>query len=359
MKKQIIKSKHSILKGSTTQKVNSVSVQSIKSFEPAIPKLSEEDRMEQEAAKSFDLNELKTEYVQKEMELKQALDTELIRHKEKRMAEMESEFQTMRQSFENQLAEERSVTLDTAKKSGLTEAQEEIESQYATLLTDLTTEINALSEKRSHDFNMDKATILELSLAIAEKIVQQALSDNPDQFLTIVDQALSKITDKDKVIIQVAKPHFEWVNQHLDVIKKKMPDIRSLDVEIEDRLLEGGCIIETNLGYVDSSVSTKIDMIKKAFFDILENETAATSTGDASPSSIPEKSVDDAPSEQNSGLDVTGISNDESLSIEQSPTLPEPEERDMDVDDADEDETSDDFDDFDDFDDLDAFDDED
>ena len=47
-----------------------------------------------------------------------------------------------------------------------------------------------------------------------------------------------------------------------------MPDIRTLEVHEDPRVEQGGCIIETRLGFIDSSISTKLASIEAALFKV-------------------------------------------------------------------------------------------
>ena len=83
-----------------------------------------------------------------------------------------------------------------------------------------------------------------------------------------VDQAIRRITDKDKVIIKTCPEDADFVRQHREEILEKMPDIRTLEVHEDPRVEQGGCIIETRLGFIDSSISTKLASIEAALFKV-------------------------------------------------------------------------------------------
>ena len=78
---------------------------------------------------------------------------------------------------------------------------------------------------------------------------------------------MHKITDKDKVIIKTSPEELQIAQNQFSTIQNLIPDIKVLEIEEDDRIQPGGCIIETKLGFVDSSISTKLDTIKKALLD--------------------------------------------------------------------------------------------
>jgi len=102
-------------------------------------------------------------------------------------------------------------------------------------------------------------------LKVSEQIIKSEVSLHRDVSLNIVSDAISRVSDREQVIIKVNREDLENIKKYKDRIGSIVDGIKSLSI-VEDSVVEpGGCVIETNLGYVDARISTKIAAIEEAF----------------------------------------------------------------------------------------------
>ncbi|MEK7375983.1 MAG: FliH/SctL family protein, partial [Candidatus Margulisiibacteriota bacterium] len=67
----------------------------------------------------------------------------------------------------------------------------------------------------------------------------------------------------ENIIIKVNREDAEQLKQNKEKIAGLVDGVKNLSI-IEDSQIEpGGCIIETNLGYVDARISTKLSLIEQ------------------------------------------------------------------------------------------------
>ena len=152
-----------------------------------------------------------------------------------------------------------------AKESGLEDAHRAAEESASEKVKEALEILNQAAIERKKIIKDAESEILRLALKVAEQIVKSEVSLHRDVSLNIVSDAISRVSDREQVIIRVNRDDVENIKKYKDRISSVVDGIKSLSI-IEDAAVEqGGCVIETNLGYVDARISTKIAAIEEAF----------------------------------------------------------------------------------------------
>lgn len=154
---------------------------------------------------------------------------------------------------------------EQARESGIEEARRIAEETASDKVKDALQTLNQAVVERKRIIKDAEAEILRLALKVAEQIVRSEVSMHRDVTLNIVSDAISRVSDREQVIVRVNREDIDNIKKYKDRIGSVVDGIKSLSV-IEDAAVEpGGCIIETNLGYVDARISTKLASIEEAF----------------------------------------------------------------------------------------------
>ncbi len=154
---------------------------------------------------------------------------------------------------------------EQAKESGLEEARAFAEENASDKVKEALQTLNEAVIERKKIIKDAEAEILRLSLKVAEQVIKSEVSLHRDVTLNIVSDAISRVSDREQVIIRVNRDDVDNVKKYKDRIGSVVDGIKSLSI-VEDASVEpGGCVIETNLGYVDARISTKLTAIEEAF----------------------------------------------------------------------------------------------
>jgi flagellar assembly protein FliH len=152
-----------------------------------------------------------------------------------------------------------------AKESGLEEARRIAEETASDKVREALETLNQAVIERKKIIKDAEGEVLRLALKVAEQIIKSEVSLHRDVSLNIVSDAISRVSDREQVIIKVNREDLENIKKYKDRIGSIVDGIKSLSI-VEDSAVEpGGCVIETNLGYVDARISTKIAAIEEAF----------------------------------------------------------------------------------------------
>jgi len=154
---------------------------------------------------------------------------------------------------------------EDAKHAGLDAARKEVEESASDKVREAIETLNDAIKERKKIIKDSEAEILRLSLKVAEQIIRSEVSLHRDVCLNIVSEAIGRVSDREQVIIKVNRDDIEHIKKYKDKIAGLVDGIKSLSIIEESGIEPGGCVIETNLGYVDARISTKIKAIEEAF----------------------------------------------------------------------------------------------
>ena len=141
-----------------------------------------------------------------------AIEKEMIQYKKEKMANIDNE---------------KKAVLEKAKNEGYEHGKEKALAELKVHGENLLKAINGLELEKQKIIGEFKPELLELSIKIAEKILQSELSQNEQAINNVIDEAIRKITDKDRVIIRVNAKDAEIVRSHRNVILDQMSDIKN------------------------------------------------------------------------------------------------------------------------------------
>jgi flagellar assembly protein FliH len=116
-----------------------------------------------------------------------------------------------------------------------------------------------------------EAQLVELALAVAEKVLEREVSIDPALVVGVLRGALQEMQEAASVQVRVNPRDHEVVAEHWDVLLRRPVAERS-QLIADERIQCGGCVLETQLGQVDAQLATKLSQIAHTFSSVLEGE---------------------------------------------------------------------------------------
>jgi len=106
---------------------------------------------------------------------------------------------------------------------------------------------------------------VELSLAVAKKIVCHEVSVNRDIVIKVVTEAVKKVGDYKKVKIRMSPSDVSFIKE----AKKTMPELeeslKGFLLEKDESIMSGGCLIETDMGEIDARIDKQLQVVDEVF----------------------------------------------------------------------------------------------
>lgn len=99
--------------------------------------------------------------------------------------------------------------------------------------------------------------LVRLAMAIAERIVHEQISIDPNVVVENVRSALTRLVSREVVTLRVNPADLETMRQHRDAIVS-VSDIEQLRIVEDQRVDRGGVVVETDAGTIDAKITTQL-----------------------------------------------------------------------------------------------------
>ena len=111
--------------------------------------------------------------------------------------------------------------------------------------------------------------ILEISLEIAQKIIKNEVTQNPQIVLDKITEILKTLSKEEpKVTIRVNPSQLSIAKQSIPEMLEAAGLETKMVVLPDEAVTEGGCIVSTNNGVIDATIESQIAIIKEALKEI-------------------------------------------------------------------------------------------
>jgi flagellar assembly protein FliH len=150
----------------------------------------------------------------------------------------------------------RAEAREEGRRAGREESAARLEEALETL--------NQAVKERKRIIKDAESELLRLSLKIAEQIIRSEVSLHRDVSLNIVSEAIGRVSDREQIIVRVNRDDAEYLKRYKERLAGMLDGVKSFSI-IEDSNIEpGGCVIETNLGFIDARIATKLKSIEES-----------------------------------------------------------------------------------------------
>lgn len=110
--------------------------------------------------------------------------------------------------------------------------------------------------------------LVELALAIAEKVIGKAIEEDPEITASILERAKQEIIDAKRIRIWLNPADHEILAElRPDLVKFGAENGRTIEVVACEEVGRGGCRLETESGLVDATIPTQMDEIRRQLLE--------------------------------------------------------------------------------------------
>ena len=113
--------------------------------------------------------------------------------------------------------------------------------------------------------NEAEQELVQLSLAIARRILYRELATDPESIHGIVHAALQKLQNREIVRVRV----YPGAAAAVRMAFERLPNAAAVEIVADTGLATGAVLFETALGELDASIETQLQEIQRGFADRL------------------------------------------------------------------------------------------
>ncbi|OGB99052.1 hypothetical protein A2V82_04935 [candidate division KSB1 bacterium RBG_16_48_16] len=114
--------------------------------------------------------------------------------------------------------------------------------------------------------------LVSISMRAAKKIVAQELQTDPAIVTRTINQALTFITEKKNIVIELNPADKKLLEQNRAIAAQIEAKNMKWDLAENAEICQGGCMIRSHLGAVDASVENQLKLIEAFLEENLHNE---------------------------------------------------------------------------------------
>ncbi len=127
-----------------------------------------------------------------------------------------------------------------------------------------------LGRIREETYQHIEKEVVELALAIAQKVICREITTDKETVLCVAKEALAKVDDPGKIKIKMSPSDLQFINETRYQLSNLVSDIDNVTFEAEESIQSGGCVIETDLGEIDARIERQLQAVEESFRNAME-----------------------------------------------------------------------------------------
>lgn len=147
------------------------------------------------------------------------------------------------------------------RRQGRDEAIEEYRGKVEALVSAWTTALDTFEADRHDILAAAREEVLELALALGEKVTHRVIDADPSVAGEQVAKALALVTEPSEVVVRVNPADRKLVDSVLGELFERMVRAEHVELADDEDVRRGGCVVTTGKGRVDAGIDRQIERI--------------------------------------------------------------------------------------------------
>ncbi|BBH20875.1 hypothetical protein Back11_22200 [Paenibacillus baekrokdamisoli] len=177
--------------------------------------------------------------------------------------QVESWWQERREQDEHQLEQIREDGFKLGFEEGKARAELEVHAEWEAMLTEAKAILDSAYETKEQIILEAEPFLVELSAAIAEKIINKQLSVAPEWSLDIIRKSLERRREQGVITLCVSPKQLTFVQAAREELSLAIDSQAELQIVPDVTVKEFGCVIRSTFGSIDARIDTQLAEIKR------------------------------------------------------------------------------------------------
>jgi flagellar assembly protein FliH len=217
------------------------------------------EEAEQEAFKILQNKTIEARKLKEEAE-KEAKS--VVEEAEKKASQLENEAKAKSDAL---VQEARNKAVEAGREEGFKKGEEEVKR----LIERIHSIVNAAIDNKKNIIENTEEQLVDLVLLIARKVVKVISESEKEVVTENVREALKKLGKETEIAIKVNTKDLDLTTKNKRKFISMVESLEKVRVEEDDRITQGGCIIETSLGDIDARIQTQLQVIEEKIRELV------------------------------------------------------------------------------------------
>lgn len=167
--------------------------------------------------------------------------------------------QQAKQTFVQAAERGRQSAIDAARKAAL----DDMHTKWQALLPVLQQAIENTAQLRTNWLRQWERQVIQLALAVAERLVRGELSRQPTIAQEWIRETLELAASGQRVTLRLNPDDYAALGPLRDSLLSQFGNLAPTDIVSDARIDAGGCRVETEFGYFDQQIATQLKRIEE------------------------------------------------------------------------------------------------
>ena len=160
-------------------------------------------------------------------------------------------------------------------EEGLAKSRAEVEREYLDKFSALAGVIDGLGKKLEANFaelvSLNEPRMIRVWTEMLRRMLYRQVELNPDTIDSVLSELLSRLSDKNQILIYVSPDDLKHVEAELDSkFREALRGTKRLELKADPNIENGSCIVETGLGVYDARWRTQMSQVESVVDEIFQ-----------------------------------------------------------------------------------------
>ena len=195
---------------------------------------------------------------------------------ERRRSKLESEAKANAKKIADK-AREQAISEGQVRgyEEGLAKARQEVEREYLEKFSGLAGVIENLGKKLEADFSelvkLNEPRLIRVWTEMLRRMLYRQVELNPDTIDTVLAELLSRLSDKNQILIYVSPDDMKQLEGEVDTkFREALRGTKKLELKSDPNIEKGSCIVETGLGVYDARWKTQMTQVESVVDELFQ-----------------------------------------------------------------------------------------
>jgi flagellar assembly protein FliH len=188
--------------------------------------------------------------------------------REQAQREIDAWWAERRSEDERRIEEAKQAGYEQGYREGVEQAQAAVAQQYQDMLQEARTILEQAYALKQQIIQESEPFLIEMSCAIAEKIVDRQLTLEPDWIIDNIKKLLQRRKEKGAIALCVSPSQFAYIQDAREELLNAVDSQAELEILPDASVQDRGCVIRSAYGSIDARVDTQLREIKAALQEI-------------------------------------------------------------------------------------------